>query len=100
MDADDASGVDASERDVLAHPLVAQIFQEAFDALARESTGSSTFVARAILLDEPPSISAREITDKGSLNQKAILQHRSALVDELYAAPASPRVIVCEVQSR
>ena len=57
----------------------------------RESTGSSTFVARAILLDEPPSIDAREITDKGSLNQKAVLRNRAALVEELYASPRHRR---------
>ena len=65
-------------------------FQAVLDELARESTGSSTFVARAILLDEPPSIDAREITDKGSINQKMMLQNRSALVDELYARTAAP----------
>ena len=67
-------------------------FQAILEELAREGTGSSTFVARAILLDQPPSIDAREITDKGSLNQKMMLQNRSALVDELYAQ-ASPRVL-------
>ena len=87
-------------RDVVTAPLVVETFQEILAGLARESTGSSTFVARAILLDEPPSLDAREITDKGSLNQKAILQHRAALVDELYATPASPRVITCEAHSR
>ena len=69
-------------------------FQAILDELAREGTGSSTLVARAILLDEPPSIDAREITDKGSINQKAVLRNRSALVDELYDAQASPRVLV------
>ena len=68
-------------------------FQAILEELAREGTGSSTFVARAILLDQPPSIDAREITDKGSLNQKMMLQNRSALVDELYDAQASPRVL-------
>jgi len=68
-------------------------FQALLDDLARESTGSTTFVARAILLDEPPSIDTREITDKGSLNQKMMLQNRSALVEELYHEPPSPRVI-------
>ena len=91
---------DAGARDVLTHPSVLQRFQDIFGALARESTGSSTFVARAMLLDEPPSLDAREITDKGSINQKAVLQHRAALVEEIYATPTSPRVISCEVQSR
>jgi feruloyl-CoA synthase len=73
---------------------VREQFRHVFEELARESTGSSTFVRRAILLDTPPSIDARELTDKGSLNQKAVLEHRAALVEELYAAAPSPRVIV------
>jgi feruloyl-CoA synthase len=48
---------------------------------------------RAIVLDQPPSIDAREITDKGSLNQKAVLQNRAPLVEELYAPTPSARVI-------
>jgi feruloyl-CoA synthase len=69
-------------------------FQTLLVDLARESTGSSTFVARAILLGEPPSIDAREITDKGSLNQKMMLRNRAAIVDELYAEAPSPRVLL------
>ena len=34
-----------------------------------------------------------EATDKGSINQRNVLRHRAALVDELYATPPSPRVI-------
>jgi len=84
---------DAPVADVLAHPEVVRRFADAFAALARESTGSSTFVARAIILEQPPSLDAREITDKGSLNQKVVLQQRSALVDELYASATSARVL-------
>ena len=79
---------------VLAHDCVRQAFRTVLAGLAARSTGSSTFVARAVLLDEPPSIDAREITDKGSLNQKAVLLHRSAIVDEIYESKAGPRVIV------
>jgi feruloyl-CoA synthase len=61
--------------------------------LARSSTGSSNRIARAMLLEDPPSIDAHEITDKGSLNQGAILLNRAALVEELYA-PGSLRTIV------
>ncbi len=50
-------------------------------------------MARALLLRDPPSIDAREITDKGSLNQKAVLANRAALVDELYADPPTARII-------
>jgi feruloyl-CoA synthase len=49
-----------------------------------------------MLLDEPPSLDAGELTDKGSINQRAVLERRSALVAELYAAAPSPRVLTIE----
>ncbi|MGQ0511259.1 MAG: feruloyl-CoA synthase [Betaproteobacteria bacterium] len=67
--------------------------QDVFDRMARESTGSSNRVARVMLLEEPPLIDAGEITDKGSINQAAVLKRRAALVEELYAEPVSPRVL-------
>jgi feruloyl-CoA synthase len=56
------------------------------------STGSSNRIARAIVLDEPPSLDAGEMTDKGSINQRAVLRRRAALVEELYTN--SPRVLL------
>lgn len=85
---------DAPAADVLTHPIVVQRFREALVALARESTGSSTFVERAVVLDQPPSLDAREVTDKGSINQKIVLQQRAALVEELYAQVPSARVLI------
>ena len=90
----------ASARDIVTNSTVIERFQDALDRLARDSTGSSTFVARAILLDEPPSLDAREITDKGSINQKAVLQHRAALVEDVYAFSPAAHVISCEVPTR
>ncbi len=84
---------DGPARAVLDDPRVRQRFQALLTDLDRESTGSSTRIARAMLVELPPSIDAREITDKGSLNQKAVLQHRSALVEELYDSRPSARVI-------
>ncbi len=85
---------DAPAPDVLAHPAVAGRFHDAFHALAGVSTGSSTFVARALVLERPPSLDAREITDKGSINQKVVLDERAALVEELYAPVPSARVLI------
>ena len=85
---------DAPPDVVTAHPAVRAAFQAVIDELAKQSTGSSTFVARAVLLDEPPSLDAREITDKGSLNQKAVLQHRAKLVDEIYASSPGKAILV------
>jgi len=85
---------------VLAHPAVRGKFQALLDAFAREATGSSTRIARAILLDAPPSIDASEVTDKGSINQRAVLKSRAALVEALYAEVPAPRVIVAGEESR
>jgi feruloyl-CoA synthase len=68
--------------------------QEAFNRLARDSTGSSTRIARALVMVVPPSIDASEITDKGSINQQAVLKGRAALVEKLYADPPDRNIIV------
>jgi feruloyl-CoA synthase len=62
-------------------------------AFAAGATGSSTRIARLILLEAPPSLDKGEITDKGSINQRAVLTHRAELVEELYAKPYSSRII-------
>ena len=65
----------------------------ASDAFAGQSTGSSNRITRAIVLEEPPSLDAGEMTDKGSINQRAVLARRAALVEELYRDPPSARTI-------
>lgn len=65
-------------------------------ALAASGTGSSTRVVRAMVLDAPLSIDTGEITDKGSLNQRAVLRTRAALVEALYANPPPDEVIAPE----
>ena len=67
--------------------------QGLLDALAARSTGSSNRIARALLLSGPLSIDAGEITDKGSVNQRAVLRARADLVEMLYAEPAAPQVL-------
>ena len=62
-------------------------------SFASASTGSSTRVARAIVLDEHPSIDHGEVTDKGSINQRATLAHRKHLVEALYGERESDRII-------
>ncbi len=57
------------------------------------TTGSSNRIGRAIVLDEPPSLDAGEMTDKGSINQRAVLERRKALVEELYRDPPTERIL-------
>jgi len=53
------------------------------------SGGSSTCPARLMVMSEPPSIDANEITDKGYMNQRAVLERRAALVERLYSGDES-----------
>jgi feruloyl-CoA synthase len=87
---------DVTPADIVAHERVRREFRVLLGTLARQSTGSSNRVARAILLDAPPSLDVGEATDKGSINQRTVLRHRASMVDELYAKVPSARVIVVE----
>ena len=87
---------DASPSALVAHDGVRREFRFLLDSFAKQATGSSNRVVRAILLDTPPSLDVGEATDKGSINQRMVLRHRAALVDELYAATPSARVIAID----
>jgi feruloyl-CoA synthase len=77
-------GPDASMDEVLASEPVLAHFQNVVDDLAILATGSANRIARLIVLATPPSIDLGEITDKGSINQRAVLKHREALVTALH----------------
>jgi feruloyl-CoA synthase len=73
---------------LVADPQVRREFQFLLGTFASQSTGSSNRIVRMAFLTIPPSLDAGEITDKGSINQRAVLQHRAATVDALYATSA------------
>jgi feruloyl-CoA synthase len=79
--------------EIVAHEAVRGRFRALLKSLAQQATGSSNRVARAALADESASLDAGEITDKGSFNQRAVLERRTALVEELYASDPSPRIL-------
>ena len=76
----------ASPEQLLRSVPVRSLFEGLLREFTKTSTGSSNRITRAILLHTPPSIDAHEITDKGSLNQRAVLQNRADLVEQLYSA--------------
>jgi feruloyl-CoA synthase len=78
----------ASQEAVNLSPPVQQWLQEFLTLLARQSTGSANRIARALILSEPLSIDQGEVTDKGSVNQRAVLKHRSNLVEALHEGSA------------
>jgi feruloyl-CoA synthase len=76
-----------------ADPLIRDAFRERFTKFLATSTGSSTRIPRAILIDTPLSIDRGEVTDKGSINQRAVLDARAALIEALYS-PTPPREVI------
>ena len=87
------AAADAAVPAVLADAGVRAEFRRRLRALAAQSTGSSTRICRAMLMAEPPSLDAGEATDKGSINQRAVLTRRKGLVEALYAAVPPADVI-------
>jgi len=85
---------DAPAAAVLAEPRVRKRFARLLEALSDPNRGTSARIRRAILLTEPPSLDVGEVTDKGSINQRAVLAHRAAVVEALYADPPPANVIV------
>jgi len=85
---------DAPARSLLADRSVTEAFARRVETFAAAGTGTSSRVTRAVLLADPPSLDIGEMTDKGSINQRAVLAHRAAIVEELYAAAPPSHVIV------
>ena len=85
--------------DVAAHPLVRSTLAARLTAFAAAGTGSATRVERAIILVDPLSLDHQEVTDKGSINQRAVLARRAHLVEELYADRPGIHVLVTGVHA-
>jgi feruloyl-CoA synthase len=83
----------ASIAEIFSHPQIRAHFEQLLETCAANSTGSSNRITRAIFAEEPPSLDAGEITDKGSLNQRAVLDRRAEIVAELYAPQLSSRIL-------
>lgn len=86
---------DTDAETILSHPVVRQTFDEKLKALAAKATGSSNHVARAVLLTDLPDIDKGEVTDKGSINQRAVRTHRAHLIDALYADTPDEMIFIC-----
>jgi feruloyl-CoA synthase len=59
------------------------------DEIVSDSRGATESIARAAMLTRPPSLDLGELTDKGSVNQRAVLAARARLVDALYGRDGS-----------
>ena len=89
-------GPDAKLEALISAPQVRSALAAGLARHNAHAQGSSMRIARCLLLADPPSIDANEITDKGYLNQRAVLARRAALVERLYAVSPPPDVIVID----
>jgi hypothetical protein len=92
--APDTSG--KADADFLRHVAVSEFFRTVFQEYNATQWGSSSRIARFTLLIEPPRIDQNEMTDKGYINQSAVLTHRADLVDNLYTTFPPDEVVVID----
>ncbi|MCP9770409.1 feruloyl-CoA synthase [Lacihabitans sp. LS3-19] len=76
--------LDVNNNEAFQNEVVIDFLNQWQREFSKNATGSSTNIKKYIIALEPPSIDLGEITDKGSLNQRAVLKHRAALVDRMY----------------
>jgi feruloyl-CoA synthase len=79
--------------EILNHPAVRDALRQRLASLSRLSTGSSNRILRMLALTAPLSMDAGELTDKRSINQRAVLRNRADAVEQLYAASPADHVI-------
>jgi feruloyl-CoA synthase len=88
------TGSAASARELAGNAVVREHVRAALSRWNAMHSGVSQSIARALILAEPPSIDANEITDKGYINQRLALERRRADVERLFADAPDPDVIV------
>jgi feruloyl-CoA synthase len=86
---------DAPLSQLLSNVAVREKVRRGLEAIRSECEGSSTFAVAAVFLHDPPSIDSGEITDKGYINQSAVLRLRADIVAALYST-STPEVIMID----
>jgi feruloyl-CoA synthase len=94
LDEEACTAFDGARAGLASDPRLRAAIAAGLDHHNRRSPGSSTAITRAVIDSRPPSASAGELSDKGSLNQRLGLKNREALVRTLFAEPSSSAVIV------
>lgn len=82
--------------DLIRHADIRKHIEQGIHNYNEANPGSSTRIVRVLLMEQPPDPDSHEITDKGYINQQAVLTNRAHLVDRLYATDTDPDII--EVQ--
>lgn len=80
--------------ELVIHPAVHDAVAAGLRAHNERNPSGSRRIGRALLMTEPPNIDANEITDKGYLNQRAVLDRRAGLIERLYRGEGPDVVVV------
>ncbi len=80
-----AGGADMDDATLFTHPALRKRLTDVLNAHAAQATGSASQFMRALILTTPLSFDAGKVTDKGSVNQRAVLHHRADMVARLYS---------------
>jgi feruloyl-CoA synthase len=91
---------DTSVERVLSDARIRERIRAGLTVLRSHGQGSSTYATRALVMAEPPSGDAGEITDKGSVNQRIVLERRKGLVEALYSITSREDVVDIESETR
>lgn len=91
---------DAAETQIARHPEVLAAISKGIQRHNKAFPASSTLIARALVLDRPPSLDDGEITDKGHINQRGVLKIRAAAVERMYRATKSEDDCLLFVEAR
>jgi feruloyl-CoA synthase len=83
----------ASYEAVVNSPEILELLKQRLTVHAKQNPASTRCVCRAMLLPSPPSLDRGEITDKGSINQRAVLRHRASIVTALYSETSPPNMV-------
>ncbi len=79
---------------LITRPEIAARLAEGLAEHNRANPGGATRITRVLLMTEPAAIDAGEITDKGYINQRAVLARRADLVERLYAEPTDDDIVM------
>ena len=93
----EAAEAHPEDADFLQTEVVVNFFRNVFKQHNANNSGSSSRFERFTLLSVPPRIDKNETTDKGYINQAAVLNHRADIVEALYAKSLPEKVIVVDV---
>lgn len=74
----------ASLEQIVTNPVILAALEDLLERFAKQSTGSSTLIKRAVFADFQLSMDRGEITDKGSINQRQVLANHPDLVEKIY----------------